>query len=77
MIVRETAGVVLIGVAIGSALALLASRLIASTLFGIAPRDPATFAAAAAVLVATAACAGYLPARRASKLEPIAALRAE
>ena len=77
MIVRETAGVVLIGVAIGSALALLASRLIASTLFGIAPRDPATFAAAAAVLVATAACAGYLPARRASRLEPIAALRAE
>ena len=77
MIVRETAGVVLIGVAIGGALAFLASRLIASTLFGIAPRDPATFATATAVLLAVAACAGYLPARRASKLEPIAALRAE
>ena len=77
MIVRETAGVVLIGVAVGGALAFLASRLIASTLFGVAPRDPATFAAATAVLLAVAACAGYLPARRASKLEPIAALRAE
>ena len=77
MIVRETAGVVLIGVASGGALAYLASRLIASTLFGIAPRDPATFAIATAVLLAVAACAGYLPARRASKLEPIAALRAE
>ena len=73
MIVRETAGVVIIGVAIGAGLAFVASRLIASTLFGIAPRDPATFAAATAVLLAVAACAGYLPARRASKLEPIAA----
>lgn len=77
MIVRETAGVVLVGVAVGGALALLATRLIASTLFGIEPRDPATFAVAAAVLLAVAACAGYLPARRASRLDPIAALRGE
>ena len=77
MIVHETAGVVLIGVAIGGVLAFLATQLIASTLFGIDPRDPATFAAATAVLLAVAACAGYLPARRASRLDPIAALRAE
>ena len=50
---------------------------IAGTLFGVAPRDPATFALAIAVLVAVAGFAAYLPARRASKLEPIAALRSE
>ena len=56
---------------------LAASRFIAGTLFGVAPQDPATFALAVAVLLTVAGFAAYLPARRASRLEPIAALRAE
>jgi predicted permease len=77
MILRETAGVVAIGVLAGGALAVAASRFIAGTLFRVEPRDPATFALAVTVLLAVAACAAYLPARRASRLEPIAALRSE
>jgi predicted permease len=77
MILRETAGVVSLGVLAGGALALAASRFIAGTLFGVAPRDPATFALAIAVLLSVAGVAAYLPARRASRLEPIAALRSE
>jgi predicted permease len=77
MILRETAGVVTIGVLAGGALASAASRLIAGALFGVAPWDPVTFALALAVLLAVAGLAAYLPARRASKLEPIAALRSE
>ena len=77
MILRETAGVVTIGVLAGGGLAFAAARLIAGTLFGVAPQDPATFALAIAVLVTVAGLAAYLPARRASKLAPIAALRSE
>ena len=77
MIVRETAGVVAIGVLAGGALAFAASRFIAGSLFGVEPRDPATFTVAAAVLLVVAGVAAYLPARRASKLEPVAALRSE
>ena len=77
MIVRETAGVVAIGVLAGGALAFAASRFIAGSLFGVEPRDPATFTLAAAVLLVVAGVAAYLPARRASKLEPVAALRSE
>jgi predicted permease len=77
MILRETANVITIGILAGGALAFAASRFIAGTLFGVEPRDPATFAVAVAVLLAVAGCAAYVPARRASKLEPVAALRAE
>ena len=77
MIVRETAGVVALGVFAGATLAFAASRFIAGSLFGVEPRDPATFTLAAAVLLVVAGIAAYLPARRASKLEPVAALRSE
>jgi len=77
MILGETAGVVALGIVAGGVLAFAASRFIAGTLFGVDPRDPATFAAAVAVLLAVAGCAAYLPARRASTLEPVAALRTD
>ena len=77
MILRETAGVVALGVAAGGTLAFAATRFITETLFGVEPRDPATFALAVAVLLAVAGIAAYLPARRASRLEPVAALRSE
>ena len=77
MILRETAGVVALGVVAGGALAFAATRFITETLYGVEPRDPATFALAVAVLLAVAGFAAYLPARRASRLEPVAALRSE
>jgi putative ABC transport system permease protein len=65
------------GVAIGIAGALAATRLMASLLFGVAPSDPATFASIAAVLMATAIAGSYVPARRATRVDPMATLRAD
>jgi putative ABC transport system permease protein len=75
MILRETAGVVCVGLALGGALAYSATRLLDSRLYGIDPQDPATLAAATALLLVVALLAAYLPARRASRLDPMAALR--
>jgi len=77
MILRETIGLVLAGLAVGAALAYAASRWIASQLYGIAPEDPFTLAIAIGVLLAAMSVAVYLPARRAAQLDPIAALRQE
>jgi len=67
--------------AIGMTLGLVASwslrRVFQGLLFGVTPSDPATFAAVLVLLMAVAALAGYLPARRASRLDPVEALRAE
>ncbi|MEN6601347.1 MAG: ABC transporter permease [Bryobacteraceae bacterium] len=65
------------GIVIGLASASATSRLLGSLLFGVAPTDPATFAAAGGVLLLTAAAASYIPARRASKVDPVVALRCE
>ena len=56
---------------------LLAGRLVASLLFDLAPTDPLTVAQAVAVLVSVAAFAGYIPARRAARVEPLEALQDE
>jgi predicted permease len=77
MILGETIGLVIAGLALGGVLAYVASRLIASRLYGVAPQDPLTLALAAGLLVAVALSAAYLPARRASRLDPMAALRQE
>ncbi len=66
-----------IGACIGAAGALALSRLLTTVLFGVKPTDPATYAAVAAVLLATAGIASYVPARRALRVDPIAALREE
>ena len=65
------------GVAVGALGALALSRLLAGFLFGTRPNDPATYAAVAGLLLATAALASYFPARRAMKIDPITALRQE
>jgi putative ABC transport system permease protein len=66
-----------IGVAIGAALALSLTSLIARFLYGIAPTDPATFLAVTAFLVVVALLACYIPTRRAMRVDPIVALRYE
>jgi putative ABC transport system permease protein len=66
-----------IGVALGLGIALLTSRLLAALLFRVSAHDVPTFAAAAAVVVLVTLLASYAPARRASRVNPIAALRQE
>ena len=66
-----------IGLAAGAAAIFAATRLIASFLFGVTPRDPATLALSAGTLAAVALLAGYVPARRASRVDPMTALRDE
>jgi ABC-type antimicrobial peptide transport system permease subunit len=61
---------------IGLAAAWLLARALSGLLFGITATDPATFAGMLAILTAVAALAGYLPARRASRIDPTMALRA-
>ena len=66
-----------IGLAVGAPGAFLANRYLASQLFGIQPNDLVTAVCAVAILCAVAAGAGFLPARRASAIDPIQALRYE
>jgi ABC-type antimicrobial peptide transport system permease subunit len=77
MVLRETLWLVSIGLAIGLVSSLATARLIASLLFGVTERDPLTMALAAMLLLAVAAFAGWLPARRASRVDPMIALRHE
>jgi putative ABC transport system permease protein len=65
------------GIAVGLAGAAALSRVIDRLLFGVTARDPITFGAGAALLLAVALLASYVPARRATRVEPVAALRAE
>jgi ABC-type antimicrobial peptide transport system permease subunit len=75
MILGETTGLIIAGLALGAGLAYAASRVVTSQLFGVTPQDPLTLAWAIGILVATALSAAYFPAHRASKLDPMAALR--
>jgi len=81
MVLRDALALALAGVAIGVPAAVAAGRLasseISGLLFGLKITDPATIAAAAALLVLVAAMAAYLPARRASRVDPMVALRNE
>jgi predicted permease len=81
MVLRESLVLVLAGVAVGIPIAVVTARVasdpLSDLLYGIKPVDPLSFALAAATLLAVALFAGYLPARRASRIDPMVALRQE
>jgi ABC-type antimicrobial peptide transport system permease subunit len=74
-VLGKTTRLALLGVALGAMLSLAVARLIASLLFATTPTDPATFAGVMLLLFAVAVLAGYIPARRASRIDPVIALR--
>lgn len=77
MILREASWMVCGGVVIGAAVALAAIRFVSAMLYGLKPDDPATMAGAAGLLLAIALLAAWLPARKASRVDPMTALRHE
>jgi ABC-type antimicrobial peptide transport system permease subunit len=77
MVLRESLACVGPGVAAGFVLVLGGTRFLMGLLFGLAPNDPSTFLAASLTLVVVGSFAGYLPARRASRVDPMVALRHE
>ncbi|MCI0390924.1 MAG: ABC transporter permease [Acidobacteria bacterium] len=77
MILKEVVWLVCLGLAFGIPLALFLSRFVADLLYGLTPTDPITIAAGALILMIAAMLAGYIPARRASRVDPMVALRCE
>jgi ABC-type antimicrobial peptide transport system permease subunit len=75
-IIRETLELAVVGIALGTVGAWLLSRTLSSFLFGVSSLDPVTFGAMLAIVTAVALVSGYLPARRASRIDPNVAFRA-
>jgi ABC-type antimicrobial peptide transport system permease subunit len=77
MVLREVFALAAVGLAIGAPTALGTSRFVESFLFGMKPNDPRALALAVAILLSAALLAGYFPARKASRIDPMIALRHE
>ena len=77
LVLRDVSALAVAGVVIGTMVALMLSGVARSMLFGLSPNDPAAFLTAASILGLTALVAGRLPARRASRVDPLIALRHE
>jgi putative ABC transport system permease protein len=77
LVLRQGMALVLLGTGLGLAGALALSRVLGGLLFGVSATDPSTFAVVAAILVLSAVLASYLPARRATQVDPLVALRYE
>jgi ABC-type antimicrobial peptide transport system permease subunit len=75
LVLMRAAALILAGAAIGVVLSLWAARFVGALLFGVDARDPTTLVAAAAVLISAGLFAGWIPARRVSRLDPTTALR--
>jgi ABC-type antimicrobial peptide transport system permease subunit len=74
-VISRTLRLALLGIAVGTLASIAVARSIASLLFGTGPTDPAAYVSMVLLLSAVALVAGYLPARRASRIDPMAALR--
>ena len=77
MILRESLFMVGIGMAVGVPASFALTRLVRESLYGVAPTDPVSFVAAALLMLAVASAAAWIPARRASRIDPMRALRHE
>jgi putative ABC transport system permease protein len=77
MVIGSAMKMALIGIAAGAALGVAATQAMKGLLFGVSTADPLTFAAVAVVLAGVTALASYVPARRATKVDPMVALRVE
>ena len=77
LVVSQGLKLTLLGIAAGIAGALLLTRLMSTLIFGVSPSDPMTFIVVPATLILVALLACYIPARRASKIDPMQALRIE
>jgi len=77
MVVGQGMGIVAIAIALGVGGALATGRLLGSLLYGVSPRDPVTYATVVGVLLAMALLACWIPARRATRIDPMEALRHE
>jgi ABC-type antimicrobial peptide transport system permease subunit len=77
MVIREVALVIAAGLVVGLPSGLALARLVRSQLYGVSPMDATSAAVAAAVVTAIALIAGFLPARRATRIDPVRALRWE
>jgi putative ABC transport system permease protein len=77
MVVRQALVLTAVGIAAGGAGALLLTRLMEGLLFQVRPADPVTFGAVSGLLAAVAILASYIPGRRATRVDPVIALRAE
>jgi ABC-type antimicrobial peptide transport system permease subunit len=77
VVVRQGLMLTAVGVAAGLAASVYATRFLDTLLFDLTPHDPTTFAATVAVFVVVALAASYVPSRRATRVDPVVALRAE
>jgi len=76
-VMKRSVSLIATGIALGLAMAFALSRLLADFLFDVKPDDPATFAMVALAITVAAAAAAFVPARRATRIQPVIALRYE